>query len=49
MHGTTTNFTLGRKQSKAAPAAAFGTDVKGIHAPTCSIWTRPRSAPPKRS
>jgi hypothetical protein len=47
MHGTTTNFTPGRKQGKAAPAAAFGTDVKGIHAPTCSIWDTPAESAPE--
>jgi hypothetical protein len=47
MHGTTTNFTLGCKQSKVAPAAAFGTDVKGIHAPTCSIWNTPAESAPE--
>jgi hypothetical protein len=47
MHGTTTNFTPGRKQGKATPAAAFGTDVKGIHAPTCSIWDTPAESAPE--
>src|ERR1700677_2020207 len=47
MHGTTTTFTPGRKQGKATPAAAFGTDVKGIHAPTCSIWDTPAESAPE--
>jgi hypothetical protein len=47
MHGTTTHFTLGLKQSKVAPAAASGTDVKGIHAPTCSIWNTPAESAPE--